>query len=81
MAMLGGAMTGLHSWLGCEAHQAQCSSLAGKFEGLKSRYEALKIESNEQRRADALRDTEADLARVKEDRGTRPWKSVWRAWS
>lgn len=74
MALLGGALTGLHSWFGCEAHQSECRKLLGQFESLKSRYETIQVEPDEARRVERFRELELELAKVKEERKTRPWK-------
>jgi len=73
MALIGGALTGLHSWFGCEAHQTECRKLLGQFESLKSRYETVQVEPDEGRRLERFRELEMELAKVKEERKARPW--------
>lgn len=74
MALMGGALTGLHGWFGCEAHQSECKTLLGKFESLKSRYETLLVEPDKEKMLAQFRDLEAELANVKGARQARPWK-------
>ena len=74
MALVGGALTGLHGWFGCEAHQTECKTLLGRFESLKSRYETLLVEPDKTRMLEQFRDLEIELANVKENRNARPWK-------
>lgn len=74
MALIGGALTGLHNWLGCEAHQLECTKLHGQFESLKSRYEANLVEPNQILQLEVFRELELELAKVKQERKTRAWK-------
>ncbi len=74
-ALLGGAMTGLHTWFGCEDHQDQCRKTLGQFESLTSRFEYLRAEQDETRRDGRLEELENELADVKKLRTARPWQS------
>jgi hypothetical protein len=80
MALIGGALTGLHSWLGCEAHQSECIRLSAQLDSLRSRYEAVQIEPDESRKIEKRRELEAELAKVKEGLRVRPWKNILRFW-
>jgi len=80
MALIGGSLTGLHSWLGCDAHQSECNRLSAQFDSLRSRYETLQAEPDEFHKREKFRELEAELAKVKEGRSTRPRKSIWRFW-
>ena len=50
MALSGGALTGLHGWLGCEAHQQKCRTIEARYSATKLKYETLKykIEGREE---------------------------------
>jgi hypothetical protein len=41
MALSGGALTGFHSWLGCETHQQSCKIIKARYLMFKVKYEAL----------------------------------------
>jgi len=80
MALIGGSLTGLHSWLGCEAHQAECIRLSAQFDSLRSRYQAVEVEPDASHKIEKFRELEAELAKVKEGRKVRPWKNILRFW-
>ncbi len=42
MALIGGALTGLHGWFGCETHQQKCRTVAARYKAFKLKYESLK---------------------------------------
>ncbi|MGD0939333.1 MAG: hypothetical protein ABR905_06430 [Terracidiphilus sp.] len=44
-------LSGLHTALHCDAHQAECSRLAGVFAGLEAGYQAAQISSATERKA------------------------------
>ena len=74
LALVGGAMTGLHGWLGCEAHQSECRKVLGQFESIKSRYEHLLVELDEPRRTERFRELESEVAQIQHERKALPWK-------
>ena len=74
LAILGGAMTGLHSWFGCEAHQTECRKIMGQFESLQSRFEYLLAEPDESKRLEKFRELESELSQVKLEKRAYPWK-------
>ncbi len=76
LALVGGALTGFHGWLGCENHQAECKQLLAAFEGLKVRYEALLIEPDQAMKLERLRALDDDFAQVLKARQARPWKKL-----
>lgn len=41
MALVGGAMTGFHGWLGCESYQQKCKSIESRFRSFRVKYEAI----------------------------------------
>jgi hypothetical protein len=76
MALVGGALTGFHSWFGCEAHQAECIRLVAQFDSFKARYEMIQAEPDHNQRLDRLRELEKEFADAKEGRKARPWKGL-----
>jgi len=80
MALIDGALTGLHSWLGCDAYQSECSRLSAQFNSLRARYETVQAEPDESRKREKFGELKAELAKVIEGRVTRPRKSIWRFW-
>ena len=78
MGVVGGALTGLHNWLGCEKHQAECERLSSEFDALATRYETLQSEPENTKHIELFREIEADLARAKGGRRARPWKRFWK---
>lgn len=63
MALFGGALTGLHGWFGCEAHQQKCRSIAATYLEFALRYEGLRRLDREKKedRFDALEDMYAEF--------------------
>lgn len=73
MALVGGALTGLHNWFGCEKHQSECRQLMGKFEGLKLKYDSLHIEPNKELKMLRLRELDLEFAKATSSKNARPW--------
>jgi hypothetical protein len=42
MALIGGALTGVHGWYGCESHQQKCRTIEARYSAFKLKYEVLK---------------------------------------
>jgi hypothetical protein len=75
LALIGGAFTGMHGWLGCERYQADCKRLAARFENLKVRYESLCYETQIELKSKALHELEQEFAALLKNRQTRPFGS------
>ncbi len=48
LSLAGGALTGFHGWLGCEAHQQKCRTIEARYKEFKVYFEALLAEKNNQ---------------------------------
>ncbi len=73
MALVGGALTGLHNWFKCEAHQSDCKILMAKFESKMSSYQSLLVESDSTIKEQRFRELEKELSSIKESRSAKPW--------
>ncbi|MFQ6029575.1 MAG: hypothetical protein ACE5Q6_19030, partial [Dehalococcoidia bacterium] len=69
MVVLGVALTGLHTLLKCDPHQAECKRLANQFSALQTKYEILQLETDEQTKKEQLMSLERDLATIRDGRG------------
>ena len=63
MAVASAVMTGIHTWFGCDAHQAECRRMQSAFQGLAVKYESVLLESDEARQRKRL-------VRLDQTRGT-----------
>ncbi|GAA5143433.1 hypothetical protein [Thalassotalea piscium] len=41
LAFIGGVLTGLHGWFGCETHQQKCKEIRYKYNSLKFKFKRL----------------------------------------
>ena len=71
MALVGGALTGLHGWLGCETHQQKCRSISAHYNALKLKYEALALEN--ENKEDELKSLERQYAEFVSGIDAKPW--------
>lgn len=46
MALVGGLLTGLHGWFGCETHQQKCKEIRSQYHSLKLKFERISNEEN-----------------------------------
>jgi hypothetical protein len=72
MALIGAVLSGLHSRLKCDPHQAECRRLAAQFAELQTEYERLELELDEAARREQLLSLEHKLATVRAGRTARP---------
>lgn len=62
MALVGGALTGLHAWFGCETHQQKCRSIQMHYFAYQSKYESLSLEDDDKKaKLKALEEQYADF--------------------
>jgi len=71
MALVGGALTGLHGWFGCETHQQKCRSISAQYTALKFKYEALELEKNS--KEEKLKSLEQQYAEFVSGVDVKPW--------
>ena len=71
MALVGGALTGLHGWLGCETHQQKCRSIRAQYTAIKLKYEALVLENTN--KEEELKSLEQQYAEFVSSIETKPW--------
>lgn len=71
MALVGGSLTGLHGWFGCETHQQKCRSISAQYTAMKLKYEALTLENES--KEDKLKSLEQQYAEFVSNVDARPW--------
>lgn len=71
MALIGGALTGLHGWLGCETHQQKCRTISAQYASLKLKYEALTLENES--KGEKMRALEQQYAEFISSIDAKPW--------
>jgi len=72
MAVAGALLTGLHSKLKCDPHQAECKKLANQFAELQTEYEGLQLIRDDDQRNEQLIALEHKLAAIRAGRGALP---------
>ena len=71
MALVGGALTGLHGWFGCETHQQKCRSISAQYTAIKLKYEALALENES--KEEKLKSLEQQYAEFVSSVDAKPW--------
>jgi len=71
MALIGGALTGLHGWFGCETHQERCRSVSAQYTAMKIKYEALAFEK--ENKEEKLKFLEQQYAEFVSNIDVKPW--------
>jgi len=71
MALVGGALTGLHGWFGCETHQQKCRSISAQYASIKLKYEALSLENED--KEPKLKALEEQYAEFVSGIDAKPW--------
>ena len=71
MALAGGAMTGLHGWLGCETHQQKCRTIRAQYTALELKYQALALE--DENKMEKLKMLEQQYAEMVAGIDAKPW--------
>ena len=71
MALVGGALTGLHGWFGCETHQQKCRSISAQYTAIKLKYEALVLEN--ENKEEKLKSLEQQYAEFVSSIDAKPW--------
>ena len=61
MALVGGTLTGLHGWFGCEAHQQKCKDIRAQYNSLKLKLERLLNEEDKNQTFKVLDDQFIEL--------------------
>ena len=61
MALIGGTLTGLHGWFGCEAHQQKCKDIRARYHSLALKFERMLSEENSEESFRVLDDLFIDL--------------------
>ena len=71
MALVGGALTGLHGWFGCETHQQKCRSISAQYKAMKLKYEALVLEK--ENKEEKLKTLERQYSEFVSGIDAKPW--------
>lgn len=71
MALVGGALTGLHGWFGCESHQQKCRNISAQYSAIKLKYEALSLENESKK--EKLKFLEGQYAEFISNIDAKPW--------
>jgi hypothetical protein len=71
MALIGGALTGFHGWMGCETHQQKCRTISSGYLSFKLKYEAL-LASTEDENV-ALKELDKQYAEFVSSIDVKPW--------
>lgn len=73
MALVGGALTGIHGWLKCDDHQSECRRIANGYKSFQTKYEKIQLETEKSKKLERLSELEDDLAGFKDGFRAIPW--------
>ncbi|CAD6878431.1 hypothetical protein [Methylomonas albis] len=71
MALIGGSLTGLHGWMGCETHQQKCRAIGAQYASLKLKYQALTLEN--ENKEERMKSLEQQYAEFISTIDAKPW--------
>ena len=73
MALVGGALTGIHGWLKCDDHQSECRRIANGYKSFQTKYEKIQLEPQKDKKLERLNELEDDFAGFEDGFRAVPW--------